>query len=153
MLNSQEYLLTQLSEECAEVAHRASKAMRFGLAEQQFGQPSNRHRLESEVNDLLGTIAELRAVGILTSRPNAKAMLTKRLRIKHYMQYSREVGALEVEPIEHPSGKMKAKKKAERRYHWWKCGYCGDTIRTRYEHPPRRKHKCGREDWQYVGFK
>jgi ribosomal protein L37E len=39
-----------------------------------------------------------------------------------------------------------------RRFHWWKCNHCGDVVPTRYDHPPRRKHKCGREDWRYDGF-
>lgn len=50
-----EHLLTILAEECAEVAQRCSKALRFGIDEVQPGQGlDNRRRIEKEFNDLLG---------------------------------------------------------------------------------------------------
>lgn len=52
-----QYLLDVLSEECNEVAVRASKAIRFGLEEIQPGQAlTNAQRLALELDDLYGAI-------------------------------------------------------------------------------------------------
>jgi NTP pyrophosphatase (non-canonical NTP hydrolase) len=53
-VNLSEHHLILLMEECAEVAHRASKQLRFGAEEIQPGQPdTNRFRLREELLDLL----------------------------------------------------------------------------------------------------
>jgi len=53
-MTEQEYLLTCLMEECAEVTHRASKALRFGLQEVGPGsKKSNFTRLEDELSDVI----------------------------------------------------------------------------------------------------
>jgi len=46
----------------------------------------------------------------------------------------------------------KQKRKPPHAYHW-KCNHCGDVIKSRFGHPPWRKHKCGHEDWVYDGYK
>lgn len=62
-----EHLLVIAAEECAEIAKRCSKALRFGLNETQAdaghavtGSPeeslTNRERIELEYNDLAGVI-------------------------------------------------------------------------------------------------
>lgn len=89
-MNECEHLLTVLIEECAEVAERACKALRFGLAETQPGQPDdNRRRLERELADLVAT-AELLTFTIREEDKAAKVM-----KLKKYMQYSRELGTLQ----------------------------------------------------------
>lgn len=89
-MNETEHLLTVLSEECAEVAQRASKAARFGLSEIQPGQPEdNKRRLERELADLMAT-ADLLG---LTVRDEDKAAKLEKL--KKFMAYSRENGTLE----------------------------------------------------------
>ena len=61
-----EHLLTILAEECAEVAQRVSKAVRFGLAEVQPGQEkTNAQRIMDEMNDLC-------AVYLLLTGPDAR---------------------------------------------------------------------------------
>lgn len=56
----QRELLVVLMEECAEVAQRASKAVRFGMDEVQPGQPdSNLIRIAREMGDLTGTLHAL----------------------------------------------------------------------------------------------
>ncbi len=58
-MTRQEHLLVILMEECAEVAQRASKALRFGLTEIQPGQAlTNAQRIEYELGDLY-TIHEM----------------------------------------------------------------------------------------------
>lgn len=52
-MTRQELVLNQLAEECAEVAQRVSKALRFGLDEVQPGQSlTNAERILSELVDL-----------------------------------------------------------------------------------------------------
>lgn len=54
MLDKRQHRLLKLMEECAEVAHRASKQILFGKTEIQQGQElSNSERLRGEVMDLL----------------------------------------------------------------------------------------------------
>lgn len=90
MMNETEYLLTTLSEECAEVAQRACKAIRFGLTEIQPGQEENNvRRMERELADLMA-VADLLGLHV---RDEDKAAKVEKL--KKYMAYSREIGTLE----------------------------------------------------------
>jgi hypothetical protein len=59
-MTREQHLLIKLSEECAEVAHRVSKALRFGLDEIQPGQDlDNGERLWQEIHDLIAVIEML----------------------------------------------------------------------------------------------
>lgn len=89
-MNVKEHLLTILSEECAEVAQRASKAARFGLKEIQPGQAEdNTRRLERELAELLA-VAQILG---LTVREEDK--LLKRVKVEKYMAYALEIGTLQ----------------------------------------------------------
>lgn len=56
MMNSDQYHLCKIAEECSEVAQRALKAMQFGLDEIQPGQDQdNLERLVEEFQDLMIT--------------------------------------------------------------------------------------------------
>lgn len=89
-MNTLQHLLTILAEECAEVAQRASKAIRFGLHEVQPGQhEDNKRRLERELADLVAT-AELLELEI---RELDKA--DKKEKVKKFMVYSAEKGTLD----------------------------------------------------------
>lgn len=89
-MNKTEYLLTTLSEECAEVTQRACKAIRFGLAEVQPGQQENNaRRIERELADLMA-VADM--LGLRISEDDKDAKIAK---VKKYMEYSREIGTLE----------------------------------------------------------
>lgn len=60
------YLLTQLADECMEVAQRAHKSLQFGLAQVQPSQPlSNAERVTEELYDLVATIDMLTERGLL----------------------------------------------------------------------------------------
>lgn len=88
-MNHLEYLLTVLGEECAEVIQRASKAIRFGMAEVQPGQhENNRRRLERELADVAATV-ELLGLEI---REEDKA--AKREKLTKFMAYSESAGTL-----------------------------------------------------------
>jgi hypothetical protein len=89
-MKEREHLLIVLAEECAEVAQRASKALRFGLAEIQPGQPDdNLRRLEREFSELYEVASMLR----LKIREEDRE--TKREKLKKFMDYSRQLGTLE----------------------------------------------------------
>ncbi len=45
-----------------------------------------------------------------------------------------------------------AVKRRGRRAHYWKCGYCGDHTRSRYQFAPVRKCRCLRVEWSYTGY-
>lgn len=88
-MNTTEHLLTILSEECAEVAHRACKAVRFGMNEIEPGRCySNRQSLEHELSDL---VAVAETLGLY---PKREDMDKKKARVKKYMEYAKQVGTL-----------------------------------------------------------
>lgn len=88
-MNETEYLLMVFAEECAEVAQRASKAARFGLAEIQPGQgDDNLRRIEHELGDLMG-VADM-----LGFKVHDEDKAAKILKVKYFMEYSRKQGLL-----------------------------------------------------------
>lgn len=61
-LSEEQYLVTCLAEECAEVAERAAKVLRFGRYDVEEGQElTNEQRLAQELNDLLAVVELLDA--------------------------------------------------------------------------------------------
>lgn len=94
-MNRTEYLLTQLSSECMEVAHRVTKALQFGLFEVQPGQEfNNEQRLIQEYTDLLGTMDLLSEAGILVSEIKAENIIAKKKKVAKYMEYAKSKGTL-----------------------------------------------------------
>ena len=90
-----EYLLTCLSEECAEISQRCTKALRFGLNEVQKDQDlDNLERLNYELNDLIGVIEILNENGIVININNRESIKLKKEKIIKYMEYSKEIGIL-----------------------------------------------------------
>jgi len=94
-MTREEYLLIILSEECAEVIHAVSKALRFGLNDYHPATLiTNKENIEKELNDLGGIIELLRSEYVLdTSDPTLR--FQKIERIEQYLQYSKKVGKLE----------------------------------------------------------
>lgn len=89
-MTREQYLLDVLAEECAEVAQRASKAIRFGLDETQAGwSVTNRQRLEQELGDLVGVM------NMLGLKPDLDAVAKKAEKVERYMGYSRDLGLVE----------------------------------------------------------
>ncbi len=93
-MTEESYLLLYLAEECAEVQHRISKALRFGLDEIREGHDfDNRELIGQELDDLFAVVKRLREDGIL--RENSRAGLANKGRkIDRFMDYSRDLGIL-----------------------------------------------------------
>ena len=96
-MNKSEHLLSCLSEECNEVAHRVSKALRFGLNEIQPGQPlTNSERIIEEAQDMIAVLKMLQIIGVL---PLIDMLSPERLKQKiekllKYMDYAKQCGVL-----------------------------------------------------------
>lgn len=84
------YLLTCLSEECAELAKEASKALRFGPHDSYEGTTPHQ-RMEIEYADLLCVLDELRYAG-LPIEPDRDTYINKPGKLRKAMRYSRKVG-------------------------------------------------------------
>jgi hypothetical protein len=92
-MNRQEHLMTIAMEECAEVAQRISKALRFGMEEVQPGQGlTNRDRIRQEYSDLASAL-EMLGIGA----PLGKWMDEKRAKVETFLRYSEQCGTLKGE--------------------------------------------------------
>ena len=102
-MTREEHLLTILMEECAEVIQRASKALRFGLAEVQAWQTkTNAQRLMDEVNDFIGVYQMIAGPVVSPTSPLfactpeecLAAIRAKRSKVEHWLAYSFACGTL-----------------------------------------------------------
>lgn len=98
-MNVGEHLLTVLSEECGEVAHDVSKALRFGLDDVNCltpGGPTNRERICRELNQLFAAIELCQESGLLPPVILDREIIeSKKSAVAKYMVYAQEKGALQ----------------------------------------------------------
>lgn len=96
-MNIIEYLLVCVSEEGSEVSQAACKAARFGISDAHPDRdmlPNNEY-LVREVNDLLGVLELLQEYGApIQGIGDRDAIEAKKVRVKKFMVYSQERGAL-----------------------------------------------------------
>ncbi len=91
----QEHLLCILAEECAEVAHRASKALRFGLREIQEGQTlTNAERIVYEFSDLYSVVLLMHQQNLLPTTIDVEAVKKKTDKLMEFLAYSKKCGTL-----------------------------------------------------------
>lgn len=94
-MNRREHLLTILAEECAEVAQRASKALRFGLGEVQPGQSlTNAERIVGELTDLFSVVSMLVDEEHINLCGNVAVERAKRAKVEKFLQLSEQLGTL-----------------------------------------------------------
>jgi hypothetical protein len=94
-MTRKEHLLLILAEECSEVAHRVSKALRFGVSEIEPGQElTNGCRIAMECDDLIGVLEMLHSEHVVPGVSNAR-QLEKRAKVEKYLAYSDECGTLD----------------------------------------------------------
>lgn len=91
-----EHLLSILAEECAEVAQRTTKAMRFGLTEIQPGQEqSNAERIMAEYHDLMAVVEMLQDAGELPKFYSVSKIMAKQAKVEHYLKFSDNCGTVD----------------------------------------------------------
>jgi len=84
-------LFNIMQEECAEIIHRLSKSLRFGLLEKQPGQKlTNKDRLSDEVGDLLCIVTMCEERDLLSVKRIGRAMKAKERKLHKYMQHKPE---------------------------------------------------------------
>lgn len=94
-MSREDHLLCVLGEECAEVAQRVAKCLRFGRLEAQPGKPDNTDRLAAELNDLLAAITHLERAGVLPAYwRNGEAQAAKLRKVDEMLGYSDACGRL-----------------------------------------------------------
>ena len=80
-------ILNIIIEECAEIQHRACKALRFGLNEVQPGQDlNNAERLADEIGDLRGILNIAQSEGIVSISRIRSASTAKLGKLRRFMQ-------------------------------------------------------------------
>jgi len=101
-MNEYQNALKVFEEELGEIAiellllqQNVSKAIRFGIDEQRDLPTSNKERIELEWNDLLGSLENLRRVGI-DLKPNVEMIDKKMSKISKYTDYSKKLGMVTV---------------------------------------------------------
>lgn len=96
MLDTRQFLLTKLAEECAEVAQRALKQQQFGRDEFEPGQEkTNGERLFEEIIDLttiIGLLENIKEIPVLSLGECDKMVETKKAKILKYRRYSQKLG-------------------------------------------------------------
>lgn len=94
-MTKNENLLTILSEECVETAHRVSKAIRFTLEEIQPEQElTNAQRIVYEFNDILAVMEILQEEGVFDKVIDRDAIDKKKIKVAKYLAYSTKMGAV-----------------------------------------------------------
>lgn len=93
-MNRAEYLLVQAGSEGNEVAHRASKALHFGLQEVQPGKDmTNAQRLAQEYVDLVAVMEMLEEEGLIripTGAELASMVAAKKAKVEKFIRYAAE---------------------------------------------------------------
>lgn len=97
-MNQEEYLLTCLAEECAEVIQAVAKIQRFGPKEKNPAlptSPNNREQLLLELNDIFAVADLLRDMSALPfDWYSVDRIEEKRSKLTRYMVISRSLGTL-----------------------------------------------------------
>lgn len=90
-----DYMLTCVAEECAEIGKEAAKGIRFGLHDKWHDKPTAHDAVIAEFYDLVAVMEMMFEAGIL-SKPSDKEIEEmihrKRSRVRHFMEYSAERG-------------------------------------------------------------
>lgn len=94
-MNRKEHLLSCLAEECAEIGHRASKALRFGLDDVEPGQElTNAQQIRKELDDLSVIVQMLCEADMISPWHDVEHMRRKQAKVEHYLEYAQERGTL-----------------------------------------------------------
>lgn len=101
-MTKEQALLSILSEECAECAQRAIKAVRFGMEEVQEGHSLNNFdRIVLELADVVA-VAEMLGIAQCVT-PDMK--VAKAMKVATYLRYSADLGMVDL-PDNEPTGQL-----------------------------------------------
>lgn len=101
MMNRTQHLLLLVMEECGEVAHRCSKAIRFGIDDVEAGQVlTAAQRIGAELTDLYAVLEMLKKETGLDAfnhlfDPRDSEVRAKRDKVERHMNISRDLGQLD----------------------------------------------------------
>jgi zinc finger protein len=108
-MTEHEHLMTVATEECAEVAHRIAKAMRFGMdqvqedaddaPEENPARLTNKQRIEHEYYQLRATLGLVGIDAWTTSPVSARVEREKVEKVRRYLERSRRCGTLDVPDV------------------------------------------------------
>lgn len=94
-MTREDHLLVITAEEGAEIAQRATKALRFGMDEMEPGQDRhNSQRLVDEMRDLMEMFRMMENAGMIGPQWR-QPHPDKRAKVEQYLELSRELGRLE----------------------------------------------------------
>ena len=94
-MNKQEYLLTCLAEEAAEIIQSVGKAQRFGLDDTYYDE-SPKEAIKREFNDLVGVLEMLHEAGVDFKKLHDRSLIeAKKKKVEKFMEYSEKKGTLE----------------------------------------------------------
>ncbi len=92
MISTEQILLIQIMEECAEVQQAISKYLRFGSDEvYPETNMTNKQRLDEEIDDLYGLINEAFRINLISPR-NKENQYLKAEKFYKYLEYSKQLG-------------------------------------------------------------
>ena len=92
MMTLEQYLLTKLAEEAAEISQIALKTAQFGVHERY--KPSgltNIQRVEQEYNDLIAIVSMLKEECNIVIKTDEDKIKSKKSKVFHYLNYSRNL--------------------------------------------------------------
>jgi NTP pyrophosphatase (non-canonical NTP hydrolase) len=94
-MNRQEYLLTCLSEEAAEIIQAVGKAQRFGLDDNYIYDDTPKEAIKREFNDLVGVLEMLYEAGVDFKKLHDRSLVeAKKKKVEKYIEYSEKKGTL-----------------------------------------------------------
>lgn len=100
-MNTREYLLTCLAEECSEVTQVVAKALRFGMLDHhpKTGDQPNWLLLVRELHDVMAIVEMLEEGDHLKRVWDPLAIKAKKEKVTRYMERSKDLGTLDETPI------------------------------------------------------
>ena len=93
-MNRLEHLLVIFMEECSEIQHATSKALRFGLKDGKSVFPTNEEQMNVEFNQLMAVVEMLQKEGVRLVRESDIVEVKKEV-VEEYLIYSKECGTLQ----------------------------------------------------------
>jgi len=94
-MNIQEYLLSCLAEEAAEIIQAVGKAQRFGLDDNYIYDETPSSAIKREFNDLVGVLEMLHENGVDFKQLHDRSLIeAKKKKVLKYIEYSEKKGTL-----------------------------------------------------------